>query len=146
MTTDAAPHGVLLRSGLERMPDLVDGFVRSTPRSIANPEVAEYERDMARIKSRELRNRDKIGEFLGATYYVQNMSFPFIRHLGMPVSVSRWYPQKSVAIDTFNYVDESTKREAKFKRESFKKIGARYGYLGIDDEVAKLVEQIGFGG
>lgn len=86
---------------------------------------------------------DPVGEMLKCTYYIQNKSFP-MTYMGGGVSVTRFYPERNVAIDVFEEMKEPVKREIAFKRGVFKRSGVAYAALSCwADELNDLFKQIG---
>lgn len=85
---------------------------------------------------------DPVGEMLGCTYFIQNRPFP-IQYMGHSVSVTRFYPEKNVAVDVFEEMGFVQKREIAFKRAVFKRSGVAYAALSCwADELGDLLHQV----
>ncbi len=106
-------------------------------------EQARFDRDMTAINEMKRSQRDQIGELIGGTYYYQNKPFASVLYRGVVVTVSRWYPQRQVAIDIFKDIGETERHEIAFKRQAFHDLGVRYGVLSYSSDLAALLPQIG---
>ncbi len=103
------------------------------------PAAYREQQDLERIRELQRIQRDQIGELIGATYYIQDKYFG----MSSSLSVSRYYPQRKVAIDIFKSLTDADKMEIAEKRIIFKKMGIRYGALTYDSDLAALLPQIG---
>ena len=107
-------------------------------------ELREELRDRARLNARRALQvkPDPVGEMLECTYFVQNKPFP-MSYQGRSVSVTRFYPEKNVAVDVFETKGPVERREIAFKRAVFKRSGVAYAAMSCwADELGDLLRQV----
>lgn len=106
-------------------------------------EVLEERRDRQRLDGREAaRKKDKIGELIGASYFISDKPFP-TTFRGYCLTVSRFYPEVNAAVDLFEDIGKEEKNEIDFKRGVFVKSGIRYAALSWDSDLGEIVPQLG---
>ena len=101
-------------------------------------------RDRARINAINDRNKDKIGEFLGSTFYRTGETWAHLRgRKGFPLACGRYYPVLNIAVDIFQRLTEADTEDVEEKRRVLGGAGIRYGALTYDMDLTDLVAQVG---
>jgi len=106
-------------------------------------EIADVQAAQEKSRQQFESRRDEIDKLIGASYYIQQMSFPMQQYRGMSLCVTRWYPQKGVAIDIFHTIGREEKSEMEFKSKFFKRMHFRYAALSYQSEISELMPQLG---
>lgn len=105
-------------------------------------EEAELATAQAKTAERKQSNEDKIAKLLGATYYVTEYAWPFLRYGGGALTVSRFYPEIKVAIDTFERVTDHEKKMIEMKRTALNEHGIKYAWLDWTKQTSDLVPEL----
>jgi hypothetical protein len=110
-------------------------------------ETARLDADRAMIRELQNSTRDQIGEQFGGRYYKTHYLWWNRVYKGQPIEVTRYYPDRSVAVDIFKVIEKEEQAEIDFKRALFPKIGVRYAALSeATSELTDVVAQVGLGG
>ncbi len=105
-------------------------------------EDAELATAQAKTAERKQSNEDKIAKLLGATYYITDFAWPFLRWGGGALPVSRFYPEIKVAIDTFERVTDHEKKLIDIKRKELNAHGIKYAWLDWTKQTSDLVPEL----
>lgn len=119
---------------------------RQPPANSAQAEDAREEKELqaaqGQIAARRKAQHDPIADLLGATYFVTDWAWPFLRWGPGALTVSRWYPEINVAIDTFNYVGDHEKRLIEHKRKTLNENHIKYAWLDWSKKTSDLVPEL----
>jgi len=120
-----------------------------SPRPIS-PDKAEFLSEIERRKAdeamiQELKSldRDEIGEQFKGRYYKTFFLFWDITFRNKTLEVTRYYPDRGVAIDIFESIGSTEQEEIDFKRSALKKQGVKYAALSYASDLSEILSQIG---
>jgi hypothetical protein len=96
----------------------------------------------AKSAQRRQSNEDKVAKLLGATYFVTDYAWPFLRYMGGALTVSRFYPEIKVAIDTFERITDHEKKMIEMKRTELNAHGIKYAWLDWTKQTSDIVPEL----
>jgi len=108
----------------------------------AQQEAAEVAADTAKIEAKKKSNEDKIAQLLGAQYFITDHAWPFLRSGAGALTVSRFYPEINVAIDTFSHVGDHELRLIEIKKKALNEHGIKYAWLDWTKQSADIVPEL----